>query len=49
MTGPILAASVSMFVVVDPLHLLWSRSGPTAEAPIDLGVPSFDATAANSR
>ncbi len=47
--GPILAAAVAMIVVVDPLHLFWPRPEATADTPVGLGVPAFDATAANSR
>jgi hypothetical protein len=47
--GPILAAAVAMIVVVDPLHLFWPRSEATADTPVGLGVPAFDATTTTSR
>lgn len=46
--GPVLAASVAMVVVVDPLHLFWPRPEVTPDAThAGLGVPGLDVTAAS--
>jgi hypothetical protein len=47
--GPILAASVAMVVVVDPIRLFWPRSEGTADTRVGQRVPRFDATTANPR
>lgn len=49
MVGPILAASVAMIVVVDPLHLFWPRPEVPAPRSVDSVVHALDAGGANSR
>jgi hypothetical protein len=49
MIGPIFAASVAMIVVVDPLHLFWSRPEVPGPTSVAVGVPALKANAADSR
>jgi hypothetical protein len=49
MLGPILAASVAMIVVVDPLHLFWPRPNAPDPRSVEAGVHALDAGGANSR
>jgi len=46
MVGPILAASVAIIVLVDPLHMFWplSHDNPTS---VEDAVRSFDAGSSN--
>lgn len=48
MIGPILAASVAMIVVVDPLHLFWPRPEVPGPTSVGGGVPALKANAADS-
>jgi hypothetical protein len=47
--GPILAASVAMIVVVDPIHRFWPRPEDAADTGVGQRGPRFDATTANPR
>jgi hypothetical protein len=45
--GPILAASVAMFVTIDPLHLFWPRPDAPAPRSVEAGVHALDVGGAN--
>jgi hypothetical protein len=46
--GPILAASVAMFITVDPLRLFWPRPEDPGPASVEATVPALDRSAVNS-
>jgi hypothetical protein len=49
MLGPVIAASVAMIVVVDPLHLFWPRPDAPAPRSVEAGVHALDAGGASPR